>query len=159
MNSMLIPHDERRGSFRITADRSLRESSWCESKEGLLSRLFAKRSPAQITDVSDGGVTFLASTEISMGTIVSIEVAYRDYRPFMMKGRVRRTSIIRDHAIETPESYMHQPHEPENAKEDLASIDKYFLIHIQFQHCDPASMDEYKRMIKRLNKIHNEQVS
>lgn len=157
MNSILMPHDERRGSIRIQADRSLRESSWCVFKDGLLNRLFATRTPAQITDVSEGGVTFLTSIDIAVGTIVSIEVAYRNYRPFMMKGRVRRTSIIGSTPAEAPISYFKNS-EPDDVEDNSVNIDEYFLIHIQFQHCDPASTDEYKRMIKRLKKINNEPI-
>ena len=119
------------------------------------------RTPAQITDVSEGGISFLTTCNIHTGTIVSIEVAYREYRPFMMKGRVRRTTLMEDTSKEEDIAYYmseNKPQQPEDAVDENESDDsprEYYLVHIQLQHCDPASMDEYTRMLKRLKKIHN----
>jgi hypothetical protein len=160
MSISATPTHERRGSIRIPADSTIRESSWCEAKDGLWKRLMSPRTPAQITDVSEGGISFLTTCDIDTGTIVSIEVAYKEYRPFMMKGRVRRTLLMEDPSKEEGIAYYmdeNRPKQPPSVDDDKQATPhpEYYLVHIQFQHCDPSSMDEYKRMLMRLKKIHN----
>ena len=121
-----------RGYLRAKTNRDFLDSTWCYSKTGVFAQLLNKHLPAFVVDLSRGGLGFITDIEIEIDSKICVLIAYKDYRQFMMIGRVRHCRAF----------------EPKGAKKS-ESNKKYYKIGLQFLFNDSEVMSEYSRLLKR----------
>lgn len=128
--------EENRGHPRYSSTSDFIDSTWCPTVDGLFPQLLAKRSPAFVTDISTGGLSFLSSKEIKEGEQISVVVAYKKYRTFQLNGRVR---------------FSHKLKNKSTVEIEGTSLD-FYRVGIQFLYNDSGALSELSRLLHRLEK-------
>lgn len=123
--------NEQRGHTRYKTNKDFIDSTWCFCKKGVFSKIINMHYPAYVLNISKGGLAFLSDTEIEIDNQISVTVAYKDYRPLMLDGRVRHCTKFEN-------------------KSKHKSDKEYYRVGIQFGYNDSEAISEYLRLLKRL---------
>lgn len=132
---MFTDETNRRLHVRHVADEDFPETTWWYIKDGLFATLFRAHHEAILADVSAGGIGFICSSNPTIDSYIGINIAYRDYEPFALKGRVRYCNLL---GIDR---------DAEGREQNI------YRVSVQLLYCTDDSLDSLKRLLSRLEKI------
>lgn len=130
---MSMSENSRRLHLRYAASNDFGESTWCQKNDGLLKQLLAPHHKAVLMDISLGGFRFITNVKPEDGDEVSFTVTYRNYKPFILVGRVRAARSLG----------MYFDDETKKSEE-------LFGVSIQLLQSDTPDLDTLHRLMNRL---------